>query len=83
MTRFSVAITGDGLDKGRMALEKAAGLSPVGPPFYKFVDEDESQEHVGGRMHVRLDADSAEQVEARVREHLPEGNYIVEARSAD
>lgn len=81
MQTFAVPIEGEDLDQVRVALN-GAGIPTIGPPTdIRFVSEPVEQAHVGHRMAAILDADTATAAEARVAEHLPEGDY--EVRTAE
>ena len=79
MPTFAVTIEGEGLDQVREALNRAA-IPTVGPPMdIRFATEPVEQAHEGRRMTAVLDADTAAAAEARLKDHLPEGDYEVRA----
>jgi hypothetical protein len=72
MPRFTVRITGGDLDGAKAALE-GAGILETKEAGAGYVPEMKLQ-----ALSAVLDADTAEDAEARVRDVLPEGNYDVE-----
>lgn len=79
MQTFAVTIEGEGLEQIRIALNRAF-IPTVGPPMnIRFATEPVEQAHVGHRMTAVLDASTATAAEARVKDHLPEGDYQVRA----
>ncbi len=79
MQTFAVTIEGEDLEQVRIALNRAF-IPTVGPPMdIRFVTEPVEKAHEGHRMSAVLDADTAAAAEARVKDHLPEGDYEVRA----
>jgi hypothetical protein len=80
MARFKVGVGGEQLDRARMALDRA-GIPTIGPPYYGRGESTESRgestESTRGLLAL-LDAETAEEAEARVRDNLP-GGYTVES----
>ena len=76
--RFKVGISGEHLDRARSALNRA-DIPTIGPLYYR-LSEQEVIENERGLMAV-LDAETAEEAKARVRDNLPangNGNYGIE-----
>ena len=79
MQTFAVTIEGEDLEQVRIALNRAF-IPTVGPPMdIRLVTEPVEQAHEGRRMSAVLDADTAAAAEARVKDHLPKGDYEVRA----
>lgn len=76
MPTFAVPIEGEGLAQVREALDRA-DIPTIGPSVTRVAGEFE--EHAGHRMTAVLDASTATAAEARVKDHLPEGDYQVRA----
>jgi hypothetical protein len=72
MPRFTVRITGEDLDGAKAALE-GAGILETKDAGAGYVPEMKLS-----ALSAVLDADTAEDAEARVRDVLPEGDYDVE-----
>jgi hypothetical protein len=83
MPRFKIRIDGEQLDRARMALDRA-GIPTIGPPYYGRGESTESRgeltESTRGLGAV-LDAETAEEAEARVRDNLPGGYTVHSAES--
>jgi hypothetical protein len=76
--RFKVRISGEHLDRARSALNRA-DIPTIGP-VYHWLSEREVIESERGLLAV-LDAETAEEAKARVRDNLPangNGNYGIE-----
>ena len=76
--RFKVGISGEHLDRARSALNRA-DIPTIGPLYY-WLSEQEVIEGERGLLAV-LDAETAEEAKARVRDNLPangNGNYGIE-----
>ncbi len=78
MPRFKVEIHGEGLERALAALN-GADIPTIGPTFTWFGDQRFQQVRVGDRMLAVLDADSAEEAEARMKDNLPDDDYDVGA----
>jgi hypothetical protein len=74
--RFKVGISGEHLDRARAALNRA-DIPTIGPLYY-WLSEQEVVESKRRRLLAVLDAETAEEAKARVRDNLPangNGNY--------
>jgi hypothetical protein len=76
--RFKVRISGEHLDRARSALNRA-DIPTIGPVYY-WLSGQQVIESERGLLAV-LDAETAEEAKARVRDNLPangNGNYGIE-----
>jgi hypothetical protein len=77
--RFKVRISGEHLDRARSALNRA-DIPTIGPLYY-WLREREVIESKRGLLAAVLDAETAEEAKAHVRDNLPangNGNYGIE-----
>lgn len=75
MQRFEVVITGKNLEWAQHALHDVGIETATGPD--RFLGRLGELLRLGGRMSVRLDADTAQEAEDRVRDALPDDGYTV------
>jgi hypothetical protein len=78
MARFNVPIEGEDLDRAWAAFNGTPGIETVGRPLEtRFASGPPERGRTGRLLTAALDADTAIDAEARVREALPRGEYVV------